>query len=328
MHRKYLRSLQRAVLLPIWLLVATSPSSAQDDATLATARQLGVEGIDAYQGNDFQTAAQKLERAYQLVATPTLGLWSARAQIQTGHWVEGAERLRETLRSSPELGDVAAQRQALQDAAAELAALTPRLPLLTIGIADVQSTSLVLQLDGEALPSGIIGLPRPTNPGKHQLIVTRGMEQIDLSFELSEAEHKQLTLQFPAASAITVPEPALSPAAGGVQDTTRNSAWKPVTITALSLGGVGLATSAIAAFVAKGKRDGCMETDGRWLCETRGQASEYNSMRTVSTVSFYVGAGLAMSGLALWLLEPDPSKRSSDLAWSVGPGSVSVHGAF
>lgn len=74
MHRKYL---QRAVFLPVWLLIAANPCGAQDEATIATARQLGVEGIDAFQSNDYPTAEQKLERAYRLVARPQMSPPSA-----------------------------------------------------------------------------------------------------------------------------------------------------------------------------------------------------------------------------------------------------------
>ena len=55
------------------------------------ARDLGTQGIEAYQANDFTGADAKLDRAYRLFAAPTLGLWSARARLQLGRWVEAAE---------------------------------------------------------------------------------------------------------------------------------------------------------------------------------------------------------------------------------------------
>src|SRR5690349_3336121 len=79
-------------------LQAQSPS---DDATRAVARELGVEGIQAYQANDVSTADQKLEKAYRLFAAPTLGLWSARSRAKLGRLVEAAERYRQVVQISP-----------------------------------------------------------------------------------------------------------------------------------------------------------------------------------------------------------------------------------
>lgn len=349
MRRKKLKLLRQALLTAgaltfVWLLTAATTCVAQDDATRATARQLAVEGIDAYHANEIATAEQKLDRAYQLFATPTLGLWSARARIKAGHWVEGAERLREAMRGSPEVGDVAAQRQALQDASAELDALTPRLPTLTLEVEGAPAAEVTLKLDGAALPSGMLGLARPTNPGTHQLVATRGAAHISIMFQLAEAERKRIPLQFPAASEpavatspaapadaarAQVAAPLLSPAAISSKDATQVNPLRPVAVVALSLGGVGLAGSAVAALIGKGKRDGCTEREGIWYCASEDQAGAYNSARTISTVTFYLGAAFAVGGLATWLLASNPpSQPASDVAWSVGPGSVSVHGRF
>src|SRR5215467_3274187 len=89
-------------LAVLWLHVTLV--GAQDDASRAMARQLGEEGLEAYQASDYLLAERKLDRAYRLFATPTLGLWSARARIKAGHWVEAAERFRDAARASAEVG--------------------------------------------------------------------------------------------------------------------------------------------------------------------------------------------------------------------------------
>jgi hypothetical protein len=333
------------VLAFAWLLSAAAASHAQDDATRATARQLGVEGIDAYHANDFATAERKLDRAYQLIATPTLGLWSARARLKAGHWVEAAERLRETVRGSPDVGDVSAQRQALQDAALELETLLPRLPVLTIELDHAQAAEVLLKLDGSMVPSSMVGLARPTNPGSHQLVATRGAARTQTDFQLVEGERRTLQLQLAQIDAPAVVEARPTPSeAAGTSAPVKNSAreaaavsagdnsvplLKPVAIVALSLGGVGLATSAVTALTSTSKTDNCTDAGSVWHCNTKDQASAYNSVRTISTVTFYLGAAFAVGGFTAWLLASSSrSEPANDLTWSAGPGNVSLRGHF
>jgi len=83
----------RAAVLALQLIAAFASArvcaqAEPDDSTRAAARSLGTQGIEAYWANDFDTANTKLDRAYRLYATATLGLWSARSRMQLGLWVE------------------------------------------------------------------------------------------------------------------------------------------------------------------------------------------------------------------------------------------------
>jgi hypothetical protein len=130
------------LLLAVTLVATTWPSGrsaaqlAPDDATRATARQLGEQGIEAYWAEDYRAAEEKLDRAYLLLAVPTLGLWSARARARLGHLVEAAERYRDTARASEAIGNSTAQREAQRTAADELTTLSLRIPSLTIRLGD------------------------------------------------------------------------------------------------------------------------------------------------------------------------------------------------
>src|ERR1700712_1941457 len=111
MQRKSLQQLGLCLLalifaVPLAVTVARAQGGA-DDSTRAAARALGTQGIEAYWANDLQTANPKLDRAFRLYATSTLGLWSARARVQLGQLVAGAERYREALRAAS-LGDAEA----------------------------------------------------------------------------------------------------------------------------------------------------------------------------------------------------------------------------
>src|SRR5688572_21582724 len=95
----------------------------QSDTTRAAARDLGAEGVEAFQAGNFQAASDKLARAYEILRVPSLGLWSARALAKVGKLVEASERYLDVTRLDASKGDTAVQRQAQTDAAVEREAL-------------------------------------------------------------------------------------------------------------------------------------------------------------------------------------------------------------
>jgi hypothetical protein len=308
---------------------------AQDDATRAMARQLGAEGLEAFQANEFAAAELKLDRAFRLYATPTLGLWSARAREKAGHWVEAAERMREAMRASADAGDTATQRAAQRDAELELNALLPRIPSLTLELRNAELAETSVTLDGIALPREAIGLARPTNPGKHALVAVSGGERVESTLQLAEAEHKQLPLVFQAARVATSAEPVAAPqlAAASPQPMSDNansaSVLRPISYVAMGVGIAGLATGVVAMLLANSNRAGCTDENGALFCATDSQTDKYNSYRTISTVGVYAGGALLVGGLVMWLVAPSVEARpSSGLSFSVGPGELALSGRF
>jgi hypothetical protein len=182
---------------------------------------LGEQGLEAFWSNDFVNADEKLDRAFRLYATPTLGLWSGRARMKLGNWVEAAERFREASRASEAAGDTAAQKQAQREASQELEALSPRIPSLTIQLDGAHASEVAVTLDGALLVSTMLGVRRPTNPGTHRVVATRSDERREQVVQLAEQEHKIAQFEFKrtiAAGPTTVPPggaavPASVPAA-------------------------------------------------------------------------------------------------------------------
>ncbi|MDB4990048.1 MAG: hypothetical protein JWN04_5226 [Myxococcaceae bacterium] len=196
-----------------WPTTRCAAQSTPDDATRATARQLGEQGIEAYWAGDYVTADDKLDKAYRLFAVPTLGLWSARARARLGHLVEAAERYRDTARASDTIGNGAAQKQAQRTAAEELSALLPRIPSLTIQVGDAPHDAVTISIDGVIVPSAMIGIRRPTNPGAHKVEAVLGVEHQMLDVLLIEGEHAEKSFQSSkltaaAAAASTEPRPS------------------------------------------------------------------------------------------------------------------------
>jgi len=329
-----------AAVLTLQLLAAVAGTrvcaqAEPDDSTRAAARALGTQGIEAYWANDFDTANTKLDRAYRLYATATLGLWSARARVQLGQLVAGAERYRETLRAN-NLGDAEAQQKALKEARSELDALVPRIPSLTIQIANARPDEVSVQLDNAQLPNALIGEARPTDPGQHFVVASRGNERQQVEVQLREGEQRQLKIQFrsqPVAAGDPVahgdetltlgaPLPNSSTAPAAPSGATSSSPLKPLGVITVAFGGAALATAAVTALIANDKRSECIDN----ICLPEVKQS-YDAFRTVSMVAFYAGAALAAGGLVLWLAAPS-DEAAPTASLRLGPGAVSLAGTF
>jgi hypothetical protein len=324
---------------------AQQPST--DDSTRAVARQLGVEGIDAYQANDLATAEQKLERAYRLFAAPTLGVFSARTRVKLGLWVEAAERYRQASRPAPD-GESPAQKAAQREAAEELEALLPRIPTLTVVLAGAAASEVSVTFNGAAYASDLVGMARPTNPGSHRVVAVRGSQRIEQLVTLVEKDHKTSTLDFrvsatPPPVAASTPQPAAaSPAQAAATlaeapsavpaDTSAPASgnlWRPVGVAALSFGAVGLITWGVSSLVADGKLEKCPVGDGgdHW-CDNDALARPYRTAKTISTVSFWTGAVLSLGGAGALLWDGRERAAAPSVSWGVGPTGATVRGVF
>jgi hypothetical protein len=340
-QRKSLQQLGLCLLALIFAVPVARAEGGADDSTRAAARALGTQGIEAYLANDFQTANTKLDRAFRLYATSTLGLWSARARVQLGQLVAGAERYREALRAAS-LGDAEAQQKAQSEVRAELDKLTPRIPTLTVHISNARPDDVSVTLDSVAIPGALLDEGRPTDPGKHSVVATRGAsgsERQQIEVQLREGEQRQLTIRFkrqdnlasepvsgsgegltltplsPRATAADAPQPSASD-----HRATSTSPLRPLGIIVLSFGGAGLATAAITALIANSQRSEC-DAD---VCPPDIKQT-YDTLRTVSMVAFYAGAGLAIGGLVMFLTAP---KEDAAISLRLGPSGAALSGRF
>jgi hypothetical protein len=286
----------------------------------AAARELGTVGMEAYFDQDYALAADKLDRAYRLYPTPTLGLWSARALIQHGQWVRAAERLREAQFTSAAIGDNDAQRQAQADAANELAALAPRIPRLILVVDGASPDQVTLEIDGGSFDRKLIGIAHPSDPGHHRIVGSFQDQRVEVEIELQPSASEVARVEFKTAELKTVSVPVPPPTAANALDPSqlgtpspaqpKSNALRVAAIAAFSLGGAGLATSLVTTLIASSKLDACRERGGDYYCAD-ADADAYESFRSASTISFYAGAALASTGLVLWILQPSADKEPS-----------------
>jgi hypothetical protein len=175
------------------------PVAAQSAADKATARELAKQGIELYARHSYAQALDRLERAESLYSAPVHRLYIARSQAAIGRLVEAAETYRALARTELAPGSPRAFRESVDNGRAELARLEPRIPALTIQLSPSQVPGLELSIDGESVSAAILGVRRPTNPGKHEISASApGYRTQETTVELEEAETKSVSLELEA----------------------------------------------------------------------------------------------------------------------------------
>lgn len=327
------------VLVVMACATAALAGKTEDDAARAAARASGYDGVQAYQSGNMAVAVDKLGRAFDVVKVPTLGLWYARALVKTGNLVEASERYREVVHLEITEGKIKEQQQAQAEAADELAALQPKIPSLTLMVADC-AESCEITLDGNPVRTKLMGMATPINPGIHRIQAKRGGQLVEQSVTLKEGEKRSVELELGAAPRAALeqakpgdPTPGTGP---GTRDSatrtshSKGSTQKTIGWISLGLGGVATATGIVTGVLGISKRSK-LDDSGHCtgtVCNDaeRDNLASYNQMRTISAVGFIVGAVGIGAGTTLLLTAPKPSDATVS-AW-LGVGSVGVRGSF
>lgn len=307
------------------------------DTTRAAARSLGADGVKAYQAAEYATATDKLERAYQLLKVPSLGLWSARALEKVGKLVEANERYLEVTRLAVSGGDEAIQKKAQQDAEHELEAVAARIPTVTIQIKGADPSAVTLTLDSEPVASVLIGQPQPLDPGIHHLVGSLGANRVTRDVTIASGENAVTVLTFapPPVGLFASGPPKTGAEAGPTSPSNdssgaHRSAQRTLGFVALGVGGAGLVLGGVTALLASGKRseikDSSACSDYHCLASESSLVDSYNSLRTVSSIGLISGAVVASAGVVLLLTSP--SAESPRTALVLGPTSAALRGSF
>lgn len=324
----------------VWSTFA-APALGADDAARAAARRMATAGVEAFQKDDYAVAVDKLDRAYKMLPVPSIGLWLARALAKQGKLVEAAERYTEVGRLPVSSGDTAVQENAKKEAAAELDALTPRIPSVVIRVEGAAAAAVKLTLDGAGLPSEVVGDQQPLNPGKHRIEGKANEQVVAVEVTVGQSETKTVTLRFKPASATAaapVPAPAdasppteaatpgtESPSEAAVSSTPpepapagrdSGSSRKFLGWSAIGLGAAGLVTGVVAGAAALSKK-GTLDDSGACMDDKCLRSSmqstldQYGTFRTVSSIGFIAGGALSAVGIVLLVTAPSGDAGSA-----------------
>jgi len=317
-------SLRRGNLAAVFVLSLALAGTAQaqplDSVSREAASSLAVAGLEAYEAGSYEEALDKLEKAYAVARVPTLGLWSARALYKLGRWREAEDRYGEASGLGLPDGDRETQQQALVDARAELAALTPTVPKLVVEIEGARLDQVELRIDGQPLSSS--EAVHRLDPGTHHLEGVWGDEHQAVDLRLGARDTRTISLRF-------TPQPSAPSAA--TRDRGTDNWLRPVGWTAIAAGGAGVALGTVALILAIQKKDEINHEDTCQgvRCPTNKQdlIDSYNSRRDLSTVGFVAAGVLGAAGVgALWLGGKAPSEPGAEAVFS--PAFTGIRGSF
>ena len=196
------------------LLLGAGRASAQSAADKATAREAATQGIGLYRAGKYADALDKLKRAQALYDAPVHLLYIARCQAKLGQLVEAAENYRLLDHYALPSDAPAAWKSAVDDGSKELGEVEPRVPKLKIVTDPANVSGATLTIDGATVSSAVVGIERPTNPGKHHVAISApSFSPAEADTTLTEGQTAEVTLHLtPGAGAAAAAVPSATPA--------------------------------------------------------------------------------------------------------------------
>ena len=319
--------------LLVLLLLCTSQALAQSDAEVNAAYQHASEGLSAFEAEKYTESLNDFTRAYSIVKLPSLALYMARANIKLGHLLAAMQLFAQAQELPDGLGDPEVQRNARQAAGSEIESLLSRIPRLVVQVPGLQPESLVVQIDGIAVPASQAARGWQVDPGPHQVAAAFGNQRRDQQAALPEGETRVIVFSFePPPTPVTnvIPPPYVEKPSSS--NSLRTAGW-----VSLGIGGAALVFSGTTAVWALVKHHE-LEKQPLWdvnHCENAHPVEgcqSYNRLRNLSTIGFYTGLVGAATGGALLLMaipsQPKQRINAARLAPLVGVGYAGVQGEF
>jgi hypothetical protein len=320
-----------AALCAVATLAHTRARAEEDDAYIAAARALAVEGVKLAQNDQCAEATDKLERAEKLRHSPIVAAHLGECYIELGRLVEGVERLRGVLRDPLPPEPSAALTAAYEKSKQLLDATRPKLAALTISAAGEPGSEVIVTIDGRPLPAALLGVPHPVDPGEHTLRASApGHLSATRHVELGPGEEQSLSLTLsvdPAAIHAAAPAPAVSGEAaapiGASAPTLQPSAASTdqpsgpnrlPSYIAWGAGAVALGAGIGFGAAALGNR-----TDLRHICPNKTCDSSMRDLldaaqlnATISTIGYAAAIAAVATGTVLWfVLDSQPDQPGS-----------------
>jgi hypothetical protein len=203
-----------AALWVVGLVCAPSLSSAQSDEQRAAARSLATEGATAFNEGRFKDAVDYFTKAQSLMRAPPHLLFLARSHVKLGQLVRAREAYLKIVKETLAANAPKAFRDAQVTAEAEVREVEPKIASLTVRVEGAEgATDVGVMVDGVALPSVLVGLAQPIDPGTHRIEAgATGFRAPSEPVTLAEGEKKTVVLKLEAAPGaaplVAAPAPA------------------------------------------------------------------------------------------------------------------------
>ena len=306
-------------LLALIAIVGLARPASADNA--AEARALFDAAKASAKAGDCATAVPKFTKSYQLDPKPGTLRNLGYCEEQLGRIASAWRHFREVIQKFP-------QSDHVEYANERATALEPRVPKLTITLADGTPEGTKIKLDGEEVAPSDVGTPLAVDPGEHEIeVIAPGRDRATYDVELEEVETKTLDVE-PGSNELTRAE-AEGRGSSSIEQGTSN--WRTIGMASAGGGavlfGIGLLVLKPAA-EAKSKSidDDCGGT-ARTNCPPAAQ-DDYDTakgLKTATYLAYGVGGAAVLAGLGLWLLAP-PSSQNGRLRIepTLGPSNAAI----
>jgi hypothetical protein len=261
-------------------------------------------------------ARNSFKRAYDI--TGALGALRNLAYVEKGLGMtaSAARDFRELARRAP-LDPKPERRKWAEFAKEEADALEPRVPHLTVKVADNVPGTKVL-LDGVSLPEAAWNTAVPVDPGVHSVRAEApGRLPFEASATLGEKQEKTIAV-------------ALDVDTKPTETSSGPSKIPPLIVAGIGIVGVGVGLGIGYASMKK-RDDSC---DAAKLCDPQG-LEDGRSLANTSTIVTGIGAGVLAIGVVWWALTPSSgARKEGDHGTAVAPwasrdgGGLAAFGRF
>jgi hypothetical protein len=293
--------------------VMATPSRGSAGGAQDAARKEGEAGLSLFAEERFDDAYDRFAKADSLFHAPTLVLYMARCRARSGK-LRDAKALFEKLLAEPVPANASkAFKEAQADGRRELDRIIARLPTLTLEVHGASSAEVVV--DGVSVaPNDRSALA--VEPGSHKVEAIEGGRRANKTVNVAEGARQVVVLELPAATA--PPPPPL------VDTDAAKSSWLLPGV-AFGAAGAGILIGSLTGAMSLSKTSDLKSrcVDGHCPIADQSEASSAQTLATVSTVSFVVGA--AAAGLGVYFVVTRPK---APVQASVGLGALRVSGAF
>jgi len=328
------RSVGRALKLLLALALATKALYAQDSGAevRTAARDLAVQGAEAFDHRDYATALDRFGRAYSLVPAPSISIMQARSLAKMGRIIEALDRYEKTQHMQLAADAPDAFRQAVVDARIESEELWNHVPRLTIHVhvSPAAPNNLAILLDSKQVPGALLDVGRPIDPGPHKVDVS-ATGYVSETRSITIEPNERVTLDIPliansSSTTLSLGVVSSRPQANDRPARDPVASIKPWAWVAVGVGTAGLALSAVTGVVALNKK-ATLDEQCHPGCpaEAASDISTFRTTRTISYVSLLGGA--ASLGLGSYILLRSPGEQGY-VGATLGPTHAGIWGAF
>ena len=327
------RAAALVVAAPVLLVSASALAQpprtpAPVDATAAEkqalARVKAEQGLKLFGAGRWSEAYEWFREADVLYHAPTLVLYQARCQRQSGKLLAARALYQRILGEPVPAQAPAAFVEAQDNARMELEKLRTAIPRVQFTVADAPRNTVRLTLDGAPLADDA----KELDPGPHTLEISGGAnEHATKAFTVSEGANPPVEIRLHA-------PPAASPAAVAPVALAKPPGSYVPGIVALGVGGVVLVAGAAVGGATLSKASSVKAKCTGSVCPLSAQsdANAASTLGNVSTDLFVVGGVAAATGAVLLVVRPrlggGPKKQGFEWNAGVGIGRIELGGSF